>query len=841
MKNPDSSRPPVGFIARLTAASVQNPWLFLAAAALLSAISIWLASGLRIDASFERLLPDNVASVQHVKELIKRVGGDGTVFVNLESLDGPQGLPRAEALAPALAREFLAMGPATIRSVDENLRPVERWYEDHWPLFGSLGDLVKARDAVRTEVKKRKQLANPLAADLSDDEDPPASAAPATTDATVAQWLDPKKPLPREQVAARFANYTDGFMVHPDKKSLLLVVRPAGTSLGVSEARGLIDRMRAVVDKHKEELARDHLRVGFAGSFPVSVAEYEAVVSDVFGTALLVTSLVLGSILLYFRDLRSTIALGTAVLVAVAATFGLTRLVIGYLNTQTSFLGAIVVGNGINYGLIYLARVKQLRRSGVSLLEACLEGARTTARATLLASAATSVSFGVLVIAANRGFRDFGFIGGLGMILCWCATFALVPAVLALWEKLLPLKAKVVPLEEAHPARVAFLRRLFASPVAIVAVFAVATLAFAVAFLRQLPTAMERNLDNLTNEMARGQDELRRDQDRAQTSLGKSIAGSIALLPSREAADSFCDVIDQRSKEKRYAELIDGCTTLSSVVPREQEKKLAVLKEITESLPDSLISKLKPVEAKRLREVRDQAAAQRVVTPAEAPQSLVDRFRERDGSVGRLAVVTAKPLAHLEEGPNLQAFVTALRDVPVGSETYEATGENVVLADLLKNIEAEGPRTTLLSFLGVCVLVFLFFRNVRTSLEVVGALFVGVVLMAGTAALLHIKINFFNFIVYPITFGIAVDYGANVAARVHERGNRVLEALAEVGPVVALCSWTSIIGYGSLLFSLNRALRSFGWYAMVGEVMTILTALVLLPALLLVARRKQVT
>src|SRR5207253_2734193 len=105
-------------------------------------------------------------------------------------------------------------------------------------------------------------------------------------------------------------------------------------------------------------------RIGLAGSFPVSVAEYEAIVSDVFGTAALVTTLVLLSILIYFRDLRSTASLGLAILVAVAVTFGITRLVIGYLNTQTSFLGAIVVGNGINYGLIYLARVRQLRRAG---------------------------------------------------------------------------------------------------------------------------------------------------------------------------------------------------------------------------------------------------------------------------------------------------------------------------------------------------------------------------------------------------------------------------------------------------------------------------------------------
>jgi len=132
----------------------------------------------------------------------------------------------------------------------------------------------------------------------------------------------------------------------------------------------------------------------------------------------------------------------------------------------------------------------------------------------------------------------------------------------------------------------------------------------------------------------------------------------------------------------------------------------------------------------------------------------------------------------------------------------------------------------------VLLLVFVFFRNLRTSLEVVGSLTVGVILMCGFAASIDLKINFFNFIVFPITFGIAVDYGANVAARTHERANHVAAALAEVGPAVLLCSWTSTIGYGTLLYSLNRALRSFGWYAMIGEVTTITTALILLPAIL---------
>jgi uncharacterized protein len=818
-----------GLIARVTRFAVDRPIPVLLLAAIVVAISVKLASGLEIRSSFQELLPEDVPSVREIKELIRRVGGDGTVLVVVESMDGPAGLPKAEALAPVLGREFLAMGREDIRSVQWSMAPIARWYEEHWPLFVPAEDLAEARDALREEIKKRKIEANPLALELDEDEKPAASEG-------LPDWLDPKKPLPRERVAERFARYENGFMVSPDHRSLTIIVRPAGTSLGVAEARALVDKMQSIVDRHKAEMERDHLRVGLAGTFPLFIAEYEAIINDVAGTALLCVFLVLVSILLFFRDMRSTFSLGIAVLSAVAVTFGLTWLVIGYLNTQTAFLGAIVVGTGINYGLIYLARLKQLRWQGMALREACVESAKTTASATLLASAGTSVSFGVLIVAANRGFRHFGFIGGLGMLLCWVATFLLVPAILAVYERLRgPPKVRRDRTQEVLGPVVA---RMLARPGPMLAVFALLTIVSAALFIRQLPNAMERNLENLTNEL-KGKDQLKADHDRANSALGRSISGAIALTDSWAEADQFCGVIRQRMKQPPWEKLIDSCDTLSSVVPREQEPKLAILREIVAELSDRVLGRLPAQERHRVRQVRDQLAAQRAVTVEEADPALVDRFRERDGSVGRLAIVTATPNARTELAENLEAFVRGVRNVRVGDKTYNATGENVIFADLLEDIDREGPRTTFVSFAAVCLLVLLFFRNIRTSAEVMGSLIAGVLLMCGVAAAVDLKINFFNFIVFPITFGIAVDYGANVAARVRERGGDVLSSLAEVGPAVVLCSWTSIIGYGSLIFSLNRALRSFGWYAMVGEVTTLITAVVLLPALLMVAIRAQ--
>src|SRR5438309_410372 len=464
-------RPGNRVVARLTSFSIARPFLTLGAAAVVAAVSIWLASGLEIRSSFQELLPSDLPSVRLIQEMVKRVGGDGTVFVNIEALDGPQGLPACEALAPKLAQEFLSMGPDQIRAVDWNVKGIEGWYLEHWPLLVPIEDLRRARDAIRAEIRRRVIEANPLAVPLDEEEAPPSKPAggdPAT------DWLDPKKPLPREQIRQRFARYVDGFYVHPDRRSLTILVRPTGTSLGVAEARGLLNRMQKVVGRHAAEIQGGHLRVGFAGSFPLFVAEYEAIINDVKNTALLVTSLVLLSILAFFRDLRSTFALGLAVLTAVAVTFGLTRLIIGYLNTQTAFLGAIVLGNGINYGLIYLARVKQLRRRGIELLPACVEGAQSTAEATLLASAATSVSFGTLIIAANRGFRHFGIIGGMGMLLCWMGTFLVVPAFLGVYAKARG-APKPVP-ERAEEGRVLLpaLHRLFARPGLIATFFGLA-------------------------------------------------------------------------------------------------------------------------------------------------------------------------------------------------------------------------------------------------------------------------------------------------------------------------------------------------------------------------------
>src|SRR5512135_2128671 len=149
-------------VSRLTSASFRHRGKFLLGALALAAARAWFASGLEIRSSFEELVPPDLASVRHAKELARRVGGDGTVLVNVEAVEGPQDLPRAEAMARRLADDYRALGPGVIRSVESNLGPVERWYEDHWPLFLDLGDIERARDKLVSALGKAKARANPM-------------------------------------------------------------------------------------------------------------------------------------------------------------------------------------------------------------------------------------------------------------------------------------------------------------------------------------------------------------------------------------------------------------------------------------------------------------------------------------------------------------------------------------------------------------------------------------------------------------------------------------------------------------------------------------------------------
>jgi predicted RND superfamily exporter protein len=186
-------------------------------------------------------------------------------------------------------------------------------------------------------------------------------------------------------------------------------------------------------------------------------------------------------------------------------------------------------------------------------------------------------------------------------------------------------------------------------------------------------------------------------------------------------------------------------------------------------------------------------------------------------------------------------FSNIIRKVqlPTG-ETITASGESVIFSDLLQAVLHDGPRTTVLAFVAVCLVVALIFRTRESFLYIIGTLVFGVLWMGGGIALFDIKINFFNFIAIPTTFGIGVDYGVNIYQRYHLEGKgSIPKVLKTTGGAVALCSLTTIIGYFTLIIAKNKALVSFGWIAIIGELTCLAAALVFIPAFVIYREQKK--
>jgi hypothetical protein len=191
-------------------------------------------------------------------------------------------------------------------------------------------------------------------------------------------------------------------------------------------------------------------------------------------------------------------------------------------------------------------------------------------------------------------------------------------------------------------------------------------------------------------------------------------------------------------------------------------------------------------------------------------------------------------------GGSVMAFAAELRGIALPRPDVPMASSTLVFADVLRAIEQDGPRATLLSLAGVVALVLVAFgaggrsfRSLSDAGWVLASLAMGILWFGGLAGALHLRLNMLNFIALPITFGIGVDYATNVFQRRRlDQARSIGEVIRTTGGAVALCSLTTIIGYSSLLVARNQALISFGLLAVLGEVACLAAALLALPAVL---------
>jgi uncharacterized protein len=193
-------------------------------------------------------------------------------------------------------------------------------------------------------------------------------------------------------------------------------------------------------------------------------------------------------------------------------------------------------------------------------------------------------------------------------------------------------------------------------------------------------------------------------------------------------------------------------------------------------------------------------------------------------------MVSVKPGAEFDErdGRDLIRFAGALR--PLSRDGVTAAGASMMFADVLLQIQADGPVITGIAAIALVAMVLLVVGRTRRAVAVIAASASGSILMIAVCALAGLKINFLDFVALPITLGLGIDYAINIADRATT--DDPLVALRTTGGTVLVCSLTTVIGYMSLLVSDNLSIRGFGLASLIGEVTCMIAAFVVVPAMI---------
>jgi hypothetical protein len=328
--------------------------------------------------------------------------------------------------------------------------------------------------------------------------------------------------------------------------------------------------------------------------------------------------------------------------------------------------------------------------------------------------------------------------------------------------------------------------------------------------------------------------------------LGTYLTPTVILADTSEQAQAIAVRVRDAAKRPPLDALVASVRTLADVVPSDQDAKILVVERIRDDLTPRIRDALTDEQRKRVDRFIGKEPMH-PLTPADLPDTFTIGLGERDGTIGRTVLVYPRPSTALWLGPPLAAFVGALRaaaTVPGAARPGRVAGSLALSADIIDSIRRDGVISSAAAFFGVLVMVLALLRGKRSTLLVVGSLLLGVLWLAGLMMWTGIKINFANFIAFPITFGIGVDYSVNIMSRYVQDSGGSTEfgdaagALRATGGAVALCSGTTIIGYSSLLIAQNRALYLFGLLAVLGEVCCLSTAIVTLPAVLTVLHRR---
>ncbi len=764
--------------------------LVMVAYAFITAAAAYFSLQLKFDSSFENLLPRSFASVRALDDITQEFGGTGYLVLDVDSDD----LARSKLFSADLAREIERL--PDVKYV--NWRQPKQYFDDRRLLYMNLDDLKTVRDRIEHKIEFEKQRANPLFIDVTDAE-------------YKLDFADIEKKYEGENV---FKDY----YVSKDNRELVLLIKPNGLAGDLAFSRKLVGEVQALVNKVDPAKYHPSIKVSFTGRYQKQIDLNAQLQRDLTYTGAGATLLVLILLVAYFKQKRPLLLIVLPMASGLFITFGITYLVIGYVNIISAFLVSILMGISADYGIVLYSRYTEEMLKDQTPNEAVVETISNTWSPIVLSGMTTGLVFLSLLLAQFKGFSQFGFIAGIGVFLNMFVFFTLFPALILLGEKLKPARySSITRLKASH------INQYFYIPVL---AFTVLFTAYSVYRIKDIK--FEYNFSKIqgSNIPSFILDE------RINGIIGTSLTPDLAMVDSMAEARAVSKVLEQ--KEKNPDTTIDSHASLLSFLPEDQDKKLKVLKEIRVLLDDTAINVVKGAQKKKVNDVKRLLEAGEIRQEA-LPAEILRMFR---GASPERSAVFIFPKINLSDAALVKKSSDEIRDLRVPGRTVHPCSESIIFSDIIHMIEKDGRTIMPLAFLLTAIPVMLVYRNFRDSALVLLPLSLGFIWIFGIMAMFHIKLNFFNVLMLPLIFGMGDDYGEYVHSRYEEEGPGSIQfVMSHTGPAVFMSAVTAFIGFGAMLFASHYGLRSIAIMAAIGISCVFFAAMLLQPSLIVLLEK----
>jgi uncharacterized protein len=609
-------------------------------------------------------------------------------------------------------------------------------------------------------------------------------------------------------------------------------------------------------------------RVRLTGSVPIADEEFATVQDGALVNAIGTIIIVLTILWLALKSARIIVAVFINLFVGLAITAALGLMIVGALNMISVAFAVLFVGLGVDFAIQFSVRYRAERHDIPKLGPALTKAAEKIGVPLTLAAAAVAAGFLSFLPTDYRGVSELGQIAGAGMLIAYVTSITLLPALISV------LNPPGEPDEIGYQALAPIDRFLqeYRVPV-IVGTLAVAVLGSPLLYF------LTFDFDPI---------HLRSTQTESISTL-LELGGDprVGINSANIVTPSLADAAAAAEKLQKLPEVLEAMTLLN-FVPQDQDKKLALIRDLGRRLGQALqqpASSKPPSDAENIAALNGMAdQLNKIAGNAQGPGA---------ESAKRLAAGAMK-LAQADEATRMRAQVafevpleTALAQLrgflgaePVTKENLPQaiknqwvaadgrarvevapkgnTNDTEVLRSFARTILAvypnatggpvsilESSHTVVTAFLEagfyalvvIAILLWIVLGRIGDVLLTLVPLLLAGVVTLEICVLIGMPLNFANIIALPLLLGVGVAF--KIYYIMAWRSGRTNLLQSSLTRAVIWSALTTATAFGSLWLSRHPGTSSMGKLLALSLVCTLAAAVLFQPALMGKPRRSR--